>query len=56
MNIYISTNMYSPENLMDIFKLLNNMKHNDIGIEIFPEWQSDVFIDVLQENIEKFKE
>lgn len=56
MNIYISTNMHSPENLMDIFKLLNNTKHKDIGIEIFPEWQSEVFIDVLRENIGRFKE
>ncbi|ETJ25523.1 hypothetical protein Q604_UNBC17775G0001, partial [human gut metagenome] len=27
-----------------------------IGIEIFPEWQSEVFIDVLRENIGRFKE
>ena len=56
MNIYISTNLYSPENLIDIFNLLDMVGDSNIGIELFPEWQNKVFSEMLRKNIDRFKE
>lgn len=60
MGIYVSTNLFRPQDLQGIFKLLDKVNSsigNDekVGIELFPEWQSEVFEKFLKENIDKFK-
>lgn len=55
MNIYISTNLYTPSELEDIFTLLDKINDNNIGIELFPEWQDRQFIDTVDKNLDKFK-
>lgn len=55
MNIYISTNLYTPSELEDIFPLLDRINDNNIGIELFPEWQDRQFVDTIDKNLDKFK-
>lgn len=47
MNIFISTNLYEPEQLAEIFTLMNKIDDCSVGIELFPEWQSEVFCQQL---------
>lgn len=59
MGIYISTNLFRPNDLEKIFSLVDKVNEsiNDekVGIELFPEWQSEVFEEVLNNNLDKFK-
>lgn len=60
MGIYISTNLFRPQDLENIFSLVDkvNEEINDnekVGIELFPEWQSEIFEESLNKNLEKFK-
>lgn len=55
MNIYISTNLYTPDELEDIFLLMNKINDENIGIELFPEWHNKQFIDVIDRNLDKLK-
>lgn len=55
MNIYISTNMYTPNNLEKVFQLLKKINDQNIGIELFPEWHDRQFIHTLRGNLDKFK-
>ena len=45
----ISTNLYKTEDLPAIFTLLEQMHRNDIGIELFPAWQTPAFAAFLHE-------
>lgn len=54
MSIYISTNLYRPEQLKEIFPLLAKIGDPAVGIELFPEWQSEVFCRELAEHMEDF--
>jgi sugar phosphate isomerase/epimerase len=55
MSIYISTNLYRPEQLKEIFQLLDKIGDPAVGIELFPEWQSEVFCRELAEHMEEFR-
>lgn len=55
MSIYISTNLYNPEQLKLIFELLDRIDDRSVGIELFPEWQSEVFCHELAEHMEKLQ-
>ncbi|MBC2582092.1 sugar phosphate isomerase/epimerase [Clostridium sp. DJ247] len=55
MNIYISTNLYTPSELENIFPLLDKINDKNIGIELFPEWHDRQFIDILDKNLDKFE-
>lgn len=64
MGIYISTNLFRPRDLENIFPLVDKVKEalklekiedEKVGIELFPEWQSEIFEEVLRGNLEKFK-
>lgn len=55
MNIYVSTNLYTPDKLYKIFSLMDKIDNKNIGIEIFPEWQNGQFIDTIRNNIDKLK-
>lgn len=55
MNIYISTNMYRPEQLKLIFSLMDKIGDPSVGIELFPQWQSEVFCHELLKNMERFR-
>lgn len=55
MKIYISTNLYEPEQLEMVFSLLDNMKDSRLGIELFPEWHSPVFCDFVEKYGEKLR-
>ncbi|OPJ58559.1 sugar phosphate isomerase/epimerase family protein [Clostridium oryzae] len=55
MDIYISTNMYVPMELENIFSLMEKLKDCDVGIELFVEWQDENFIKVIEKNMNKFK-
>ncbi|MDQ0203352.1 sugar phosphate isomerase/epimerase family protein [Pectinatus haikarae] len=54
MAIYISTNLYEPQQLQNIFALLKKMSL-PIGIELFPEWQSEIFCKMLNMYYDEFK-
>jgi len=56
MNIYISTNLYTPNELENIFTVLDKINDKNIGIEIFPEWQDGQFIDTINKKLNKFKD
>lgn len=47
--------MYTPSELENIFSLLDKINDNNIGVELFPEWQDRQFIDALHKNLNKFK-
>jgi len=55
MNIYISTNMYRPEQLKMIFSLMDKIGDPSVGIELFPQWQSEVFCHELLKNMERLR-
>lgn len=55
MNIYISTNLYTPGELENVFPLMDKINDENIGIELFPEWHDEQFIDILNKNLDKFK-
>lgn len=55
MNLYISTNLYKPEQLNHVFELLEQVQDPMLGIEIFPEWHNPVFGDMLAKYKEKFR-
>lgn len=55
MSIFISTNLYEPEQLTGIFSLMNKIGDHSLGIELFPEWQSEVFCHKLAEHMESFQ-
>ena len=55
MNIYVSTNLYNPDELEEVFTLLDKIDDKDIGIELFVEWQDDTFIRFINNNIERLK-
>lgn len=60
MGIYISTNLFRPKDLEGIFSLVDKANkviddNEKIGIELFPEWQSEAFEEFLDKNIDRFK-
>ncbi len=56
MTIYISSNMYKPEELEMIFSLLDKIGDPSVGIELFPDWKSQAFCRGLSEHLERFRE
>ena len=56
MSIYISTNLYKPEQLPMIFSLLDKIGDHSVGIELFPEWQSAVFCHEVTKYRERFRQ
>lgn len=54
MTIYISTNLYEAKQLPDIFSLVKKMPI-PVGIELFPEWQSTIFEQVIEDYLVDFK-
>ena len=56
MSIYISTNLYKPEQLPMIFNLLDKIGDPLVGIELFPEWQSAVFDREMATHGEQFQQ
>lgn len=56
MNIFISTNLYEPAQLPEIFSLMNKIDDPSVGIELFPEWQSEVFCRSLADYMESFRQ
>ena len=54
--IYISTNMYKPESVMNVTKILDHFSKDEVGIELFIFNNSDDFIRKVNENSEKLKE
>ncbi len=55
MKIYISTNAYSPNNLENVFSLLEKIDDKNIGIELFPEWHDKEFEEILEKNKDRFR-
>lgn len=55
MNIVISTNLYAPSELKNIFVLLDKINDKNIGIELFTEGHDMQFIEILSKNLDKFK-
>ncbi|CUH96634.1 hypothetical protein P22_2724 [Propionispora sp. 2/2-37] len=55
-SIYISTNLYEPEQLQLIFTLLDRIGDPSIGIELFPEWQNEAFRRRLAEYMETLQQ
>lgn len=55
MNIYLSTNIYNPDQLEEIFSILDKINDESIGIELFVEWQDDAFIKFINNNINRLK-
>lgn len=55
MRIYISTNQYEPEQLQMVFALMDKINDSLLGIELFPEWHSPVFCDIVRKYMEKFR-
>ncbi|MGL4798715.1 MAG: PHP domain-containing protein [Cellulosilyticaceae bacterium] len=47
MGIYLSTNIYEPKNLGEVFSILEEVGDPSIGIEILPEWQDPVFEEAM---------
>ncbi|MDU2063311.1 MAG: sugar phosphate isomerase/epimerase [Sporomusaceae bacterium] len=56
MNLYISTNMYGPEDLPNIFPLLAATHAECVGIELFPEWHDPVFSKVIEKYGDAFSQ
>ncbi|EGO65735.1 sugar phosphate isomerase/epimerase family protein [Acetonema longum] len=52
--IYISTNLYSPSQMHRIFTLMEQIGDRTVGIELFPEWQSEVFCRELEGYMPQF--
>lgn len=55
MNIYISTNMFTVDKLEGVFDILENIKHENVGIELFADFYMEEFIDIINKNMDKFK-
>ncbi len=55
MNINISTNIYKPHQLEEIFNLLEKSNDSNIGLELFVEWQDEMFEEIIKKNMDKFK-
>ncbi|MEN6565099.1 MAG: sugar phosphate isomerase/epimerase [Veillonellales bacterium] len=55
MRIYISTNLYKPEQLHLIFGLMDKIGDPLLGIELFPEWNSQVFCNEVTRGMERFR-
>lgn len=53
--IYISTNQYAPEELYQVFGLIEKIKNPLLGIELFPEWHSPVFCEMIEKYLDKFR-
>lgn len=56
MSLFISTNLYEPEQLADIFLLLEKIDDKSVGIELFPEWQSEAFCRLVAEYSGAFRQ
>lgn len=56
MRIYISTNLYKPEQLYMIFNLIDKINDPSVGIELFPEWQSEVFRHEITQHLDRFQQ
>ncbi len=56
MSLFISTNLYKPEQLPDVFSLLAKIGDRSVGIELFPEWQSDAFNRLVAEYSGEFRQ
>jgi sugar phosphate isomerase/epimerase len=54
--IYISTNQYAPQQLHQVFELIEKIKEPKLGIELFPEWHSPVFCDMVARYTENFRQ
>lgn len=54
--IYISTNMYKPESVMNVTKILDHFDKDQVGIELFIFNNSEDFVSEVNGNIEKLKE
>ena len=54
--IYISTNMYKPESVMSVTKILDHFSKDEVGIELFIFNNSEDFIREVNENIDRLKE
>lgn len=52
MSMYISTNLYNPGRLQEVFQLLDEIGDPAVGIELFPQWQSEVFCNELAKHME----
>lgn len=55
MTMYISTNLYKPQQLQEIFTLVDKVAV-PVGIEIFPEWQSEDFCTVIKKYHDAFRQ
>lgn len=59
MGIYISTNLFKPKDLEKTFLLLDKVNESiddeKVGIELFPEWQNEIFEEVVNKNLDNFK-
>lgn len=53
--IYISTNMYKPESVMKVTKILDCFNKDEVGIELFIFNSSDEFIEEVSKNIDILK-
>ncbi len=51
--IYISTNLYKPDQLGQIFDLMEKIGGRSAGIELFPEWQSETFCRELKRHVDR---
>lgn len=52
--IYVSTNMYSPEHVMDVIKIVDHF-NGHIGIELFPMFHDLRYEPILQKNLKILK-
>ena len=55
MNLYISANMYSPENFHEVFDLLEALDDEETGIELFPEFHDPEYEASLIRCMDKLK-
>lgn len=55
MNIYISTNMFNVNEIEEVFNILENIKDENIGIELFTEYHNPEFAQVINKNMDKLK-
>lgn len=55
MNIYISTNMYKVNQLDEVFNILEAIQYEDMGIELFTEFNDKEFVEIVNKNINRFK-
>jgi len=54
-NIFISTNLYESEQLEELFALMDKIGDQSVGVEVFPEWQSEVFYRKLADYMKHFQ-